>query len=90
MDQEQFALVEIPMEQQMAALKTAHKHANDDEEALMFWRMLGIVTTDEQATCSQCGKPLEATANKLWRDRRGGVCSPCYKRNLKARKAVDE
>ena len=89
MDQEQFALVEIPVEQQLAALKTAHRYSADLEETVLFAQMLGIIPTTQRATCSQCGGPLEATSEKLWRDRRGDICGACYRKDLKDRKAVE-
>jgi hypothetical protein len=89
MNQEGIELAPVSEEQQMAALKTAHRHAESIEETVMFAQMLGIIPTSERATCSRCGGPLESTSQRLWRDRRGDICAACYRRELKDRKAVD-
>jgi hypothetical protein len=89
MNQEGIELAPVTVEQQRLAAATAYRYAADEEEALTFWQMLGIIPTPERAKCSRCGNPLESTSNKLWRDRRGDVCPVCYRRELKDRKAVD-
>jgi hypothetical protein len=89
MNQEGIELAPITEEQRLAALKTAHRYATSIEETAMFAQMLGIIPTTEHATCSRCGSLLEATSDKLWRERRGDLCAACYRKDLKARKAVD-
>jgi hypothetical protein len=90
MDQKEFDNVEIPVEQQMAALKTVDKYAIDMDDKVMLCRILGIIPTPEGPTCSRCKSPLEANSDKIWRERRGDLCSTCYRRDLKGRKAVGE
>lgn len=90
MNQEGIELAPVTEEQQMAALKTAHRYAESIEETAMFAQMLGIIPTpDAGGKCERCGGPLESTSNNLWRDRRGAVCAACYRRDLKSRKAVE-
>lgn len=89
MDQKEFQDVEIPREQQLAALKVVDRYALDMADKVLLCQILGIIPTAERATCARCESPLESNSVKIWRERRGDLCSTCYRRDLKGRKAVD-